>query len=101
MKTKADALQSSINWCVVRSEKLPASAAVEVVEDKKGVWLPVHHPGSGLPEQHQKLRGLHILQNHAVISSISGVVQSYLDTTMVKVNLYAAPAVSLLMVVLH
>lgn len=98
---KADALQSSINWCIDRSEKLPALAAVEVVKDIKGVWLPVHHPGSGLAEQHQKLGSLHILQNHAVISSIIGIVQSDLDTAMIEVNLNAAATIPLLMIVLH
>ena len=101
MIAKANALQSSINWCMDRSEKPSALAVVKLVEGIKGVWLSEHQPCNRLAEEHQKLGGLYILQNRTIVSSFSGVVQSDLDTAMVKVNLYAAPTVSLFMVVLH
>ena len=101
MIAKADALQSSINWRIDRSEKPSALAVVELVMDKKGVWLSEHQPGNGLAEQHQKLGSLHILQNCTVMSSFCGIVQSDLYTAMVEINLYAAPTVSLFVIELH
>ena len=99
MKTKADAFQCSVNWCGNGVEKPPAVALGEIVEDKKGVRLPGHHLGKRLAEQHQKLRGLHILENDTVV--VFCIVHRDLDTAMVKVNLNAATSISLLVTVLN